>query len=187
MTQEQPPNKDTEDQNLNITGTTQGTQTTEQTQQTQQTNITQEFLALLDIQGGSDNANAGGFGEVQTRAEARVSTSEPGVVGVRFEARGARTSQPQQATTEATASLTREVDCRPCGGCCGGRRGRRLPGRVYDFVAWVAGVRGVPMCQVVNEFPELFCVGGGGRGGGGVGVSERGLRVRFQYMAGYFL
>jgi hypothetical protein len=42
------------------------------------------------------------------------------------------------------------------------------------------------MCQVVNEFPELFCVGGSGRGGR-VGVSERGLSRRVQYKAGYLL
>jgi len=106
-------------------------------------------------------------------------------VGVRFETRGARTSQPQQTNTLATASLTREVDCRPCGGCCGNRRGRRLPARVYEFVEWVAGVLGVPMCRVVNEYLELFCVGGSG--GGRVGVSERGLSRRVQYKAGYLL
>jgi len=44
----------------------------------------------------------------------------------------------------------------PCGGCCGNRRGRRLPVRVYEFIEWVAGVRGVPMCQVLNEFPDCF-------------------------------
>jgi hypothetical protein len=42
------------------------------------------------------------------------------------------------------------------------------------------------MCQVVNEYPELFCVGGSG-GGGGVRVSERGLSRRVQYKAGYLL
>jgi len=61
-----------------------------------------------------------------------------------------------------------------------------LPVRVYEFVEWVAGVRGVPLCQVVNEFPELFCVGGSGYGGR-VGVSERGLSRRVQYKAGYLL
>jgi len=140
------------------------------------------FLGL-----GSAGSVAGGFGEGGARASARVSTSEPGAVGVRFEACGARTPQPQQANTSATASQpgSREVDCRPCGGCCGSRRGRRLPVRVYGFVAWVASVRGVPMCRVVNEYPELFCVGGSG--GGRVGVSERGLSRRVQYKAGYLL
>ena len=178
----EPTNEGTEDQDLSIT---QDTQSTEQTHETHNTNPTQEFLALLSKQSGSDASASGGFGEGGARAEARVSTSEAGAVGVRFETRGARTSQPQQTNTLATASLTREVDCRPCGGCCGRRRGRRLPARVYEFVEWVAGVLGVPMCRVVNEYLELFCVGGSG--GGRVGVSERGLSRRVQYKAGYLL
>jgi len=178
----EPTNEGTEDQDLSIT---QDTQSTEQTHETHNTNPTQEFLALLSKQSGSDASASGGFGEGGARAEARVSTSEAGAVGVRFETRGARTSQPQQTNTLATASLTREVDCRPCGGCCGNRRGRRLPARVYEFVEWVAGVLGVPMCRVVNEYLELFCVGGSG--GGRVGVSERGLSRRVQYKAGYLL
>jgi len=181
---EQPVGKDTEDQNKSIT---QQTQAPEQTRNTQQTDLAQELLALLGIQNKqsvSDASNAGVLTETQARAEARASISEAGLAEVRFSDGTPRPSQSQQTNTSATAS--REVNCLPCGGCCGGRRrGRRLPGRVYDFVAWVAGVRGVPMCQVVNEFPELFCVGGSG--GGRVGVSERGLSRRVQYKAGYLL
>ncbi|WP_143701477.1 hypothetical protein [Vulcanisaeta sp. EB80] len=173
-----PANEGTGNQDLSIT---QQTQNTEQTRNTQQTNLTQQFLALLNQ--GSADSSAGGFGETQARASARAPISEAGAVGVRFSDGTPRSSQSQQTNTAETAS--REVNCLPCNGCCGRRRGRRLPGRVYDFVAWVAGVRGVPMCQVVNEFPELFCVGGSG--GGRVGVSERGLSRRVQYKAGYLL
>ncbi|MDT7971123.1 MAG: hypothetical protein RQ842_11165, partial [Vulcanisaeta sp.] len=105
-----------------------------------------------------------------------------------------RSLNSQQAGTEATSSQSvfrsREVDCRPCGGCCGGRRWRRLPGRVYDFVAWVANVRGVPMCQVLNEYPELFCQGvGGGRGHGlnSVKELERLLSREGQYKGSYIV
>jgi len=187
MPQEQPANESTGDQPKNITQQTQDTEQTQDTcdtRNTDTTDLTHAFLALLNL--GSDNATAGGFGETQARAEARAGISEAGLAGVRFGDGSPRPSQSQQATTAPPVS--REVNCLPCGGCCGGRRrGRRLPGRVYDFVAWVASVRGVPMCRVVNEFPELFCVGGGGRGGGGVGVSERGLSRRVQYKAGYLL
>jgi len=180
MPQEQPTDKNTtENQDKSIT------QQTQNTEQTHNTNLTHEFLALLNKQSGSAVSNAGGFGETQARAEARVSISEAGVVGVRFSDGASRSSGSQQTTTAETASLTREVNCLPCGGCCGNRRGRRLPGRVYDFVAWVASVRGVPMCQVLNEFPELFCVGGSG--GGRVSVGERGLSRRVQYKTGYLL
>ncbi|MFP3240687.1 MAG: hypothetical protein RXQ94_06090 [Caldivirga sp.] len=97
--------------------------------------------------------------------------------------------KPQKPTPEATAAHSLEVDCRYCGGCCGGRRGRRLPRRVYDFVAWVAGVRGVAMCQVVNEFPELFCkrLGRRGHGVNRVKELERLLSREGEYKASYVL
>jgi len=181
--QEQPTNKGTENQDLS---TTQQTQNTEQTRNTQQTNLTQQFLALLNQ--GSADSSAGGFGETQARAEARAPISEAGAVGVRFSDGTPRSSQSQQTNTAETAS--REVNCLPCNGCCGRRRGRRLPGRVYDFVAWVAGVRGVPMCRVVNEYPELFCQGAGrgrGHGLGRVKELERLLSREAQYKGSYLV
>jgi hypothetical protein len=63
-----------------------------------------------------------------------------------------------------------------------------LPGRVYDFVAWVAGVRGVRLCDVVNEFPELFCQGvGRGHGLGRVKELERLLSREGQYKGSYIV
>ncbi|MDT7903400.1 MAG: hypothetical protein RQ838_04935 [Caldivirga sp.] len=66
-----------------------------------------------------------------------------------------------------------------------------MPSRVYDFVAWVAGVRGVAMCQVVNEYPELFCRGlRRGRRDHGLGrvkELERLLSREVEYKSSYVL
>jgi|GEM_PF-5436393 len=193
---EQPAKENTKGQDINITQdthetqdtqTTQYTHNTQDTHNTQQTDLTREFLAHLGL--ASDTAASGGLSETQARASARAPISEAGVVGVRFSDGTPRPSGSQQTNTLATASLTREVNCLPCNGCCGNRRGRRLPVRVYEFVAWVASVRGVPMCQVVNEFPELFCVGGSGRGHGlgRVKELERLLSREGQYKGSYIV
>jgi hypothetical protein len=60
---------------------------------------------------------------------------------------------------------------------------------VYEFVAWVAGVRGVRLCDVVNEFPELFCLGSSGRGHGlgRVKELERLLSREGQYKGSYLV
>ncbi len=181
--QEQPPNKGTENQDKNIT---QNTQNTNQ-------NPTQEFLTYLGI-GSSAGSTAGGVADSFARASVRASQSVPGPAGVAVSDGAPRSLNSQQAGTEAAASQSgsrsREVDCRPCNGCCGGRRWRRLPGRVYDFVAWVAGVRGVPMCRVVNEYPELFCQGAGrgrGHGLGRVKELERLLSREGQYKGSYLV
>ncbi len=179
--QEQPGEKE-QSQDKNIT---QNIQNTNQ-------NPTQEFLTYLGL-GSSAGSGAGGFGGCFARASARASQSAPGLAGVTVGARDARSPDSQQAGTEATTSQpgSREVDCRPCGGCCGGRRWRRLPARVYEFVAWVAGVRGVRLCDVVNEYPELFCQGSG-RGGRGHGLGrvkelERLLSREGQYKGSYLV
>ena len=189
--QEQPTNEGTGNQDLNITQQTQNTQNTQSTEQTQQTNATQEFLAYLL---SSANSVSGGFGDSFARAEARASQSALGLAGVTVGDGTPRSLNSQQAGTEAAASQSvsrsREVDCRPCSGCCGGRRWRRLPGRVYDFVAWVAGVRGVRLCDVVNELPELFCQGAGrgrGHGLGRVKELERLLSREGQYKGSYLV
>jgi hypothetical protein len=100
------------------------------------------------------------------------------------------TSPPALAASQtpafAVAGGSLEVDCRPCGGCGGGRRrGVRLPARVYGLVAWVAGLLGVPMCRVVNEVPELLGVRV--RRGGGVKARERELSRAVQFKASYLL
>jgi hypothetical protein len=99
------------------------------------------------------------------------------------------TSPPVPAASQtlafAVAGGSLEVDCRPCGGCGGSRRGVRLPARVYGLVAWVAGLLGVPMCRVVNEVPELLGVRV--RRGGGVKARERDLSRAVQFKASYLL
>jgi hypothetical protein len=188
MPQEQPQKETTENQDLNITQQTQNTEQTHNTQQTQQTNLTQQFLALLNKQSVSAGGDAGGVAEGVAFAGAVASPSAPGAVGVKVEARGARPTNLQANTTSAKASLTRQVDCRPCGGCCNGvfRVGPRLPVPLYELVRLVGEGLGVPLCAVVNQYLcgvlDLLR-----SGGGGVRVSERGLSRRVQYKAGYLL
>jgi len=191
MDTEQPSNENQE-QDLSLTRNAQDAQNTEQTRKTNTTDLTREFLATLGIQ--SDASAAGGFGDCFARAEARASQSALGLAGVTVGDGTPRSLNSQQAGTEAissqSVSRSREVDCRPCNGCCGGHRWRRLPGRVYDFVAWVAGVRGVRLCDVVNEFPELFCQGvgrGRGHGLGRVKELERLLSREAQYKSSYLI
>jgi hypothetical protein len=180
--QEQPANEGTENQDKSIT---QNTQNTEQTHNTDTTNLTQEFLALLSL--GSAGGNAG-VAEGVAFATPVASPLASGAVGVKVEARGARPTNLQANNTAETAALTRQVDCRPCGGCCGGvyRVGPRLPVPLYELVRLVAEGLGVPVCRVVNEYLcgvlDLLR-----SGGGGVRVSERGLSRRVQYKAGYLL
>jgi hypothetical protein len=170
------------------TRNTQDTQNTEQTRNTDTTNITQELLALLSKQSVSAVGNAVGGAEGVAFATPVASPSAPGAVGVKVEAREARPTNLQAKTTSEPTALTRQVDCRPCGGCCNGvyRVGPRLPVPLYELVRLVAEGLGVPVCRVVNEYLcgvlDLLR-----SGGGGVRVSERGLSRRVQYKAGYLL
>jgi len=131
---------------------------------------------------------AGAVTEVVGRASDVEKPHSEGLAG-EVAAHAFNVQKPQKPTPEATAAHSVEVDCRYCGGCCGGRRGRRLPRRVYELVAWVAGVRGVAMCQVVNEFPELFCkrLGRRGHGVNRVKELERLLSREGEYKASYVL
>ena len=188
MPQEQPTNEVTGNQDKSITQDTQDTEQTRNTQQTQQTNLTQQFLALLNKQSVSAGGNAGGGAEGVAFATPIASPSAPGAVGVKVEARGARPTNLQANTTSESTALTRQVDCRPCGGCCGGvyRVGPRLPVSLYELVRLVAGVLGVPLCVVVNQYLcgvlDLLR-----SGGGRVRLGERGLSRHVQYKAGYLL
>ena len=192
--QEQPANESTENQDLSLTRNAQDTQNTEQTRethntrqtrQTHNTDLAREFLALLSL--GSAGGGAGGGAEGVAFATPVASPSAPGAVGLTVEARGARPTNLQAKTTSEPTALTRQVDCRPCGGCCNGvyRVGPRLPVSLYELVRLVAERLGVPLCVVVNQY--LCGVLGLLRSGGRVGVSERGLSRRVQYKAGYLL
>ncbi|MFP3240310.1 MAG: hypothetical protein RXQ94_04150 [Caldivirga sp.] len=72
----------------------------------------------------------------------------------------------QQLTAPATAAAQTPgggggsvvVNCRYCGGCCGGLSGRRLPARVVELVRLVKEVLGLKYeCEVLNRWPEVFC------------------------------
>jgi len=190
-----PANEGTGNQDLSLTRNAQDTQNTEQTRethntrqtrQTHNTDLAREFLALLSL--GSAGGNAGGGAEGVAFATPVASPSAPGAVGVKVEARGARPTNLQAGTTSESTARSRQVDCRPCGGCCDGvyRVGPRLPVPLYELVRLVAERLGVPVCRVVNEYLcgvlDLLR-----SGGGGVRVSERGLSRRVQYKVGYLL
>ena len=181
----EPTNEGTENQDKNIT---QNTQNTEQTHNTQQTDLTHAFLTLLKQGLAGADYGAGGVAEGVAFAGAVASPSAPGPAGVKVEAREARSQNLQAKTTSGSTALTRQVDCRPCGGCCGGvyRVGPRLPVPLYELARLVAERLGVPVCRVVNEYLcgvlDLLR-----SGGGGVRVSERGLSRRVQYKVGYLL
>jgi len=165
--------------------------------------VVQGLLAKLGIPvqqptppaGNCADSIAGGVSETGECASARSPVSAVSAFGVRSsDVAGdiAGSQLPTPATPEAqVGGGSFEVNCVPCGGCCGNRRGRRLPSRVYDFVAWVAGVRGVAMCQVVNEYPELFCRGlRRGRRDHGLGrvkELERLLSREVEYKSSYVL
>jgi len=85
-----------------------------------------------------------------------------------------------------------EVDCRCCGGCCGGRRrGLRLPRRVVELVRRVRVLLGFRCeCQVINAYPELFCQRSRFRRGHGlnrVKELERLLSREGQYKGSYLV
>jgi len=161
---------------------------------TKQQQAVQELLEKLGIPTqptqppASAASGAGSVTEVVGRASDVQKPQPEGSPG-EVAAHAFDVEKPQKPTPEATAAQSLEVDCRYCGGCCGGRRGRRLPRRVYDFVAWVAGVRGVAMCQVVNEYPELFCkrLGRRRRRVASVKEFERLLSREVEYKASYVL
>ncbi|MFP3241192.1 MAG: hypothetical protein RXQ94_08675 [Caldivirga sp.] len=174
------------------------------TQENQNNQIAKELLEKLGIPvqqpappattpTACADSTAGGVSETRECASAHSPVSPVSAFGVRSSnvAGDVAGSQLPQTSVSAAQPVggSFEVNCVPCGGCCGNRRGRRLPGRVYDFVAWVAGVRGVAMCQVVNEFPELFCkrLGRRGHGVNRVKELERLLSREGEYKASYVL
>jgi hypothetical protein len=174
-----------------------GTVTTENTgkQEANKPNPNEVALGLLEKLGipnpppVSTVSAAVGVTEVAGRAT-DVQKPQPEGLPAEVVAHSSDVEKPQLPTPAVATAQTLEVDCRPCNGCCGGRRGRRLPRRVYGLVGWVAGVRGVPMCQVLNEYPELFCQRLRGRSRHGlnhVKELERLLSREGEYKASYVL
>jgi len=65
---------------------------------------------------------------------------------------------PATAAAQTPGSGGVVVNCRYCGGCCGGLRGRRLPTRVVELIRLVKEVLGFKYeCEVLNRWPEVFC------------------------------
>jgi hypothetical protein len=113
-----------------------------------------------------------------------------GLLGV-AQQRGVGEAKQQETKPEEAESQTVVVNCRYCGGCCGRRTGVRLPRRVVGLVRRVKELLGFRYeCEVLNEFPELFCRGvGRGRGHGLNRVKERErlLSREAQYKGSYLV
>jgi hypothetical protein len=182
---EQPAKENTKGQDINITGTAQDTQTTQDTHNTQQTSLTQEFLAKLGLSAASTPV---GSPVGQDRGVNVLNQQTEGPLGV-GQQRVVDGVNQQQTKPEESESQTVVVDCRYCGGCCGGRRGRRLPRHVVGLVRRVKELLGLRYeCEVLNEFPELFCVGSGrGHGLNRVKELERLLSREGQYKGSYLV
>jgi len=125
--------------------------------------VVQGLLAQLGLQAtpnptpGCAAGATGGVTEVQG-CETDVAKPQPEGSSGEVQARAVDVAKPQQTTVPGLAQSL-EVDCRYCGGCCGGRRrGLRLPRRVVELVRRVKVLLGLRYeCEVVNRFPELFC------------------------------
>jgi hypothetical protein len=133
--------------------------------------------------------STGGVTEVQG-CETDVAKPQPEGSSVEVQARAVDVTKPQKPTPEATAAQSLEVDCRYCGGCCGGRRGRRLPKKVVELIRLVEEKLGLRYeCQVINKYPELFCrrIGRRGHGLNRVKELERLLSREGEYKASYVL
>ncbi|WP_054853675.1 hypothetical protein [Vulcanisaeta distributa] len=89
---------------------------------------------------------------VVSEAEAPYLMDAKASAGTPAEARTSVGAPPAPASlTTRSSNRTVEVNCRPCGGCCGRVRGVRLPIDVYEFVGQVASALGVRVCDVVNR------------------------------------
>jgi len=119
--------------------------------------VTRELPGKLNLAPASCAAGAtGGVTEVQG-CETDVAKPQPEGSSVEVQARAVDVAKPQQTTVPGLAQSL-EVDCRYCGGCCGRRRGLRLPRRVVELVRRVKVLMGFKYeCQVINAYPELFC------------------------------
>ena len=97
---------------------------------------------------------------------------------------------PAEATAQPGGGGSVVVDCRYCGGCCGGLQGRRLPAGVVELIQLVEEKLGLRYeCEVVNKYPELFCrrLGRRRRRVASVKEFERLLSREVEYKASYVL
>jgi len=119
-------------------------------------NAVQELQTTPNPTPGCAAEATGGVTEVEGRASDVRKPHSEGSSG-EVQARAVDVAKPQQTTVPGLAQSL-EVDCRYCGGCCGRRRGLRLPRRVVELVRRVKVLMGFKYeCQVINAYPELFC------------------------------
>jgi len=170
------------------------------TKQQQANQLINELLGKLGIptQPTQPPASAAGCAADSTGSVTEVQGCETDVVkphsegsSAEVQAHAVDVAKPQKPTPEATAAQSLEVDCRYCGGCCGGRRGRRLPKKVVELIRLVEEKLGLRYeCQVINKYPELFCQRLRGRSRHGlnhVKELERLLSREGEYKASYVL
>jgi len=151
-------------------------------------NAVQELQTTPNPTPGCAAEATGGVTEVVGRASDVRKPHSEGSSG-EVQARAVDVAKPQQTTVPGLAHSL-EVDCRPCKGCCGGRRGRRLPRRVVELIQAVKKELGLRYeCEVVNRWPELFCrrIGRRGHGLNRVKELERLLSREGEYKASYVL
>jgi len=156
--------------------------------------VVQGLLAQLGLQttpNPTPGCAAGATGGVTEVQGCETDVAKPQLEGssVEVQARAVDVAKPQQTTVPGLAQSL-EVDCRYCGGCCGNRRGLRLPRRVVELVRSVKVLLGLRYeCEVVNRFPELFCrrLGRRGHGLSRVKKLERLLSREGQYKGSYLV
>ena len=132
---------------------------------TKQQQAVHELLAKLGIPTQPTGCAADSTGGVTVAQGCETDVAEQHSEGLAAVAQAHATDvAKQQLATPATASAQTPggggvvVNCRYCGGCCGGLSGRRLPRRVVELVRLVKEVLGFKYeCEVLNRWPELFC------------------------------
>ncbi|WP_460173645.1 hypothetical protein [Vulcanisaeta sp. JCM 14467] len=121
-------------------------------------NLVNEIMQRLSL--GASTASVGG------EAFLRGSTNANASVGFLTDASTNVGARGNASENTRSSSGTVQVNCRPCGGCCGRRFGVRVPAEVYAFIAEVAKEKGLRECDGVNRLcPLLECR----RGRDGVG------------------
>ncbi|MFP3241008.1 MAG: hypothetical protein RXQ94_07740, partial [Caldivirga sp.] len=152
--------------------------------------VARELLGKLNLAPASCAAGAAVSASEVQGCETDVAKPQPEGSSGEVQARAVDVAKPQQTTVPGLAQSL-EVDCRYCGGCCGGRRrGLRLPRRVVELVRRVKVLMGLRYeCEVVNRFPELFCrrLGYRGHGLSRVKELERLLSREGQYKGSYLV
>ena len=151
------------------------TQDTPGTNKTNPNEVVQGLLGKLGLQEQPQaNAAVNGSGStVFPEAQShRFAHPEPQPLP-HAEAQPHAENEPEpQLPPELAEALRRgsvEVNCRPCGGCCGRRRGLRVSPVEYLALVYLRGVLGYrSFCDVLRDsrFSGLFC---SRRGRGGVG------------------